>query len=267
MKSPLSWRRGITTGISCALFALASLVCAQPGGKVFRIGVLGQGNAPRNAVPAADFRQALHDLGYKTVTLEVRYGEGDADKLTRLADELVRMKVDLIVTIGESAASAAKRATTTIPIIATEFGEDPVKSGLVASLSRPGGNVTGLASISEELWLKRLQMLREFAPKISRIGVVMNPTNRGNVSCLTEIRAAGLGLGMQVRALEISDAKTLEAILAAIAKDPPDAFAMCWDSVTLEHAQAIAAFALKWRLPSVAPVREYVETACCCRSA
>jgi putative ABC transport system substrate-binding protein len=127
-------------------------------------------------------------------------------------------------------------------------------------LSRPGGNVTGLASISEELWLKRLQMLREFAPKISRIGVVMNPTNRGNASCLAEVRAAGLGLGMQVRALEVSDARTLEAMLAALAKEPPDAIASCWDSVTLEHAQSVADFALKRRLPSVASVREYVES-------
>ena len=149
----------LATYAACALFALGSSACDQPATKVNRIGVLlGQGDPPRNATPAADFRQGLRDWGYvegKSVNLEVRYAGGNVAKLTELAGELARMKVDVIVTVGDPAAFAAKKATNTIPIVATEFGVDPVKAGLVSSLGRPEGNVTGLSSISEELWLKR----------------------------------------------------------------------------------------------------------------
>jgi putative ABC transport system substrate-binding protein len=236
---------------------------AQPAAKVYRIGWLGHGNAPTGANPGiADFQQGLRDLGYvdgKNVVVEFRYASGNVDKLPELATEFTRLKVDVIVTSGEPAAFAAKRATNAIPIVATEFGLDPVKAGLVASLNRPGGNVTGLSSISEELWQKRLALLRELVPRVSRVTILWNPANPGNRSCLDEIRTAAQAMGMQTQALEVGDGRALERAFTEIAKAPSDALVTCWDSVTLEHAKPIADFALKRRLPTLAPLKEYVQ--------
>ena len=258
--------RGLPVGFIMLLlsgFALLTVAHAQPSAKVYRVGWLGHGSAPTGAnAGISDFQQGLRDLGYvdgKNVAVEFRYASGNVDKLPELASEFTRLKVDVIVTSGEPAAFAAKRATNAIPIVATEFGLDPVKAGLVASLNRPGGNVTGLSSISEELWQKRLALLRELVPKLSRISVLWNPANPGNVSCLSEIQAAARAMGMQVQSLEVGDGKALERAFAAIAKDSPDALVTCWDSVTLEYAKPIAEFALKRRLPTLAPLKEYVQ--------
>ena len=129
----------------------------------------------------------------------------------------------------------------------------------MASLNRPGGNVTGLSSISEELWQKRLALLRELVPRLSRVTILWNPANPGNRSCLDEIRTAAQAMGMQLQALEVGDGRALERAFGEIAKAPPDALVTCWDSVTLEHAKPIAEFALKRRLPTLAPLKEYVQ--------
>ena len=250
-------------GLAFALSAALTVAHGQPAPKVYRIGWLGHGSAPTGANPGvADFQQGLRDLGYvdgKNVVVEFRYASGNVDKLPELANEFARLKVDVIVTSGEPAAFAAKRATNAIPIVATEFGLDPVKAGLVASLNRPGGNVTGLSSISEELWQKRLALLRELVPRLSRVTVLWNPANPGNRSCLDEIRTAAQAMGMQPQALEVGDGRALERAFAEIAKAPPDALVTCWDSVTLEYAKPIAEFALKRRLPTLAPLKEYVQ--------
>ena len=232
--------------------------------KPYRIGVLGQGNPPTNEIPGADFRQGLRDWGYVdggNVAVEFRYGAGKVDKLPELADELVRIKVDVIVTVGDSAALAAKKATTSIPIVATEFGSDPVKAGLVSSLARPDGNVTGLSSNSDALWGKRLDLLRQLVPRMTRVLVLWNPANLGNAACLEEIRAAATSMKVEVRAIEVGDANAIERAFPAIAKEAPapDALALCWDSVTLEYAHAIADFAIRRKLPTIAPLREYVR--------
>jgi putative ABC transport system substrate-binding protein len=245
------------------LLGAPSVSQAQTATKVYRIGWLGQGSPPVGASREnGDFQQGLRDLGYvegKNVVVEFRYAGGDVGKLPELAVELARLKVDVIVTSGEPAAFAAKRATTTIPIVATEFGLDPEKAGLVASLGRPGGNVTGLSSLSEELWQKRLAFLREFVPKLARPIVLWNPGNSGNRSCLDEIQGAATAMGMQLQSLEVRDDIALERAFATIARENPDALITCWDTVTLEHARAIAEFALKRRLPTLAPLKEYVQ--------
>jgi len=173
----------------CACAACATLAAAQTpakspakplaptSAKSYRIGVLSQGNPPSNEVPGADYRQGLKDLGYvngANVSVEFRYGSGSADKLPELAVELVKMNVDVIVTVGDSAAFTAKKVTASIPVVATEFGVDPVKTGLVTSLARPAGNVTGLSSISDELWSKRLGLLRELVPRLARVTAFWN---------------------------------------------------------------------------------------------
>jgi putative ABC transport system substrate-binding protein len=129
----------------------------------------------------------------------------------------------------------------------------------VASLGRPGGNVTGLESMGEDLWPKRLALLKEVAPKVTRVAVLWNPGNPGNATCLDELRAAAPGLGVQLRALEVRDANTLVQAFAAMTADPTDAIAICWDSVTLANARSIADFALSRRLPTLAPLKEYVQ--------
>ena len=140
----------------------------------------------------------------------------------------------------------------------TQIGVDPVKVGLVASLARPGGNVTGLATLNEELWSKRLGLLKEIAPNISRLTVLWNPANPGNASCIEEIKGTAQALQLQVASVEVRDAKALDRALSSIANDT-NALAACWDSVLLERAGAIAEFALKRRLPTLAPLKEYVE--------
>jgi putative ABC transport system substrate-binding protein len=235
------------------------LADAQPSGRIYRIGWLGHGNAPSKADRGiADFLQGLRDLGYvdgKDVTVESRFANGNVERLP----ELARLKVDVIVTSGEPAALAAKRATRAIPVVAMEFALDPVKSGLVASLARPEGNVTGLTSISEELWQKRLELLKALVPKLSRVVVLWNPANPGNAYCMTEIRTAAKAMGVQLHPLEARDANGLQRAFADTARESPDALVLCWDGVSLEHARSIGDFALLRRLPTLAPLKEYVQ--------
>ena len=236
---------------------------AQAAAKVYRVGWLGNGVRPSaSSAEADDFQQGLRDLGYvvgKTVVIDFRYADGNVNRLTEMVDELVRIPVDVIITSGEPAALAAKRATKTVPIVATEFALDPVKAGLVASLGRPEGNVTGLASISEDLWQKRLALLKEVAPKISRVAALWNPGNPGNAICLEELKAAAPGLSLQLRGFEARDAKALDEALAMMGREATDAIAICWDSVTLSRATTIASFALSHRMPTVAPLRDYAR--------
>jgi putative ABC transport system substrate-binding protein len=249
--------------VALGLLGAPSIAVAQSSTKIFRIGWLGYGSVPAGANrTVGDFQQGLRDAGYiegKNLAIEYRYASNNPEQLASLAAELVRMPVDVIVTSGEPAALAAKRATNTIPIVMTETGMDPVKAGLVASLARPGGNVTGLASLSNELWQKRLALLKEFAPKASRVAVLWNPANPGNADCVAEIKAAAPSLGMQPRYIEVSNASALEGAFAGLAKEPADALITCLDSVTLERAGPIADFASKRRLPTLAPLKEYVQ--------
>ena len=250
----------------CALaltfIASSDAIAAQPPGRTYRIGWLTNSSPPSDSSQSGDeLQQALRSSGYGdgTVVIVHRYGNGKVQQLPDLAAELARMPVDIIVTSGEPAALAAKRATNTIPIVATELALDPVKATLVTSLGRPGANVTGMTTQSEELWQKRLALLKQVAPKLSRIMVLWNPTNPSNVACVEEIKAAAPALGMQPNFLEVSDAASLERAFSAIAGEAADALVTCWDSVTLAYAKRIADFALKRRMPTLAPLKEYVE--------
>lgn len=247
-----------------ALFAVlvASAAVAQPATKP-RIGWLGSESVATGADSGVkDFEQGLRDLKYvdgQNVTVLYRSADGKLDKLDELSNDLVKQKVDVIVTSGVPAAFAAKRATTTIPIVVTEFAVDPVKAHLVDSLNRPEGNVTGLATISEELWPKRLGLLKEMVPSMPRLAVLWNPTNPGNTSCIQEIGIAAPAMGMRTIPLEVADSKSLEAAFARISAELADAIAICWDSASLKFAKRIGEFALKQRLPTIAPLREYVD--------
>ena len=252
------------------LFAIAAVLLgptsdanAQPATKAHRIGWLGDGSAPTVADRnAGDFQQALRDLGYvegPNFIIDYRYANGNLDRLPELANQLVLLKVDVIVTSGESAALAAKRASNAIPVVATELATDPVKGGIVASLGRPEANITGLATQSEALWQKRLGVFKQITPKVGRIALLWNPANPGNLACTNEVKGAASALGLQVTLQDARDASALERSFAAVTRDRPDALVACWDSFTLTHARRIAEFALRERLPTLAPVKEYVE--------
>ena len=295
------WGRVVGCILVAALLWQAGGALPQAA-KVYRIGWLSNGSqlsapgSPASGVnrSVADFEQGLRDAGYvegRNLAIEYKYAAGNQQRLPELAAELVRLKVDVIVTSGEPAALAAKRTTSVIPIVATEFGTEPVKAGLVTSLGRPEGNITGLATLSDELWQKRLGLLKEIAPKVSRIWVLWNPANPGNAGCVEEIKAAAGALQLEVLLLEVRDASALERAFAMMGtpatqrpnampsksakaaagsgkavkagsppdSDPTDALTACWDSALLELARSISDFALERRLVTVAPLKEYVD--------
>ena len=245
-------------------FVASTVVSAQSLPRTYRIGWLGHGDRPTDTSRSSgEFQQALREAGYvegTNLAIVYRYAEGNVSRLPELATELMRERVDVIVTSGEPAALAAKRATGTIPIVATEIAFDPVKAGLVASLNRPGANVTGLAmqGVGTELWQKRFDLLRQIVPSVSRLAVLWNPNNPGNAACVEDIKAAATSIAMQPRFLEVGEAAAVDRALAAVAGERTDAFVMCWDSVILAQARRIADFASRHRLPTVAPLREYV---------
>ena len=183
----------------CAmLFALCFTADAQQAGKIFRIGFLDNSTAPSMAVRLEAFRQELSKLGWnerKNITIEYRFAEQKNERLPELAAELVRLKVDLFVVRGTPATLAAKSVTTTIPIVMTNVG-DPVGAGLVASLARPGGNVTGFSDLGQELNTKRLEILRDAIPKLARVGLLLTPGGAGIAGDLTmkELRPAAVAL-------------------------------------------------------------------------
>ena len=258
-----SARCGVVAALVC--LSAAGIAFAQSPAKPYRIGWLGDGAPPAGASQGSvEFQQSLREVGYvegRNLVIEYRYAGGNAEKLPGLAAELVRASVDVIVTSGEPAALAAARATKTIPVVVTQIGIDPVKAGLVTSLGRPEGNITGLATLSDDLWEKRLGLLKEVAPKVSRLGVLWNPANQGNSGCVDQIKVAA-GLRLQVVSLEVRDAGALERAFASMASGPVDAVAICWDTLLLGRAAAIADFALKRQLPTIAPLKEYVEAGC-----
>jgi putative ABC transport system substrate-binding protein len=246
--------------MAAALLAVATVAGAQPS--MHRIGWLDHGNPPAQTPEAiSDFWKVMRGSGYvegRNVAIEYRYANGDVTRLAGLATDLVRLKVDVIVTSGEPAALAAKRATNAIPIVVTDFALDPVKAGLVMSLGRPEANVTGFYSISEELWRKRLQYVKEVVPKLKRVAAVSNPDNPGNVHCVDELRAAAKALDAEIHLVAAGSAKAMERDFGDSARVRPDAIVVCGDSVTLENASWIGSFAMSRGVPAFAPLREYV---------
>jgi putative tryptophan/tyrosine transport system substrate-binding protein len=211
-------KKKLTVLTLCALlFALSLSAEAQQQTKIPRIGYLGSvSSSPR----VATFRQGLRELGYvegKNIIIEWRHHEGKVDRLPTLAAELVRLKVDIIITAGAPAARAAKEATSTIPIVMTQIG-DPVGSGFVASLARPGGNITGLSILAPELSGKRLELLKEIVPNLSRVAVFGTSTSPDNAQSLKEAELPAKALKVQLQYLDIRDPKDFETAFQAATK-------------------------------------------------
>ena len=236
---------------------------AQQAGKLYRIGFLSGQTAtdPEMSRLLGVFLQGLRDLGYvegRNIAIEYRWAEGRVERFPDLAVELVRLKVDVIVATTSPAAHAAKDATRTIPIV-TVLAGDPVGSGLVASLARPGGNVTGLTSMSVELGPKLLQLLREAVPKVSRVAVLSNPGNQFAALQLREVEVAARVLGVQLQLLEARGPEQFDSAFAAMAKERAGALLVLTDPLFFFHRTRIADLAAKSRLPAIYALRAHVE--------
>ena len=234
---------------------------AQQPTKVHRIGFLMAGSLATNAALIESFRQNLRELGYiegQNVAIEYRASEGREDRLPELAAELVRLQIQLIVAWTTPAARAAKNATTTIPIVMIGVG-DPVETGLVASLARPSANLTGLTSLSPELSGKRLELLKEVVPSVSRIAIFWNPGNPSNSLQLKEVQAAAQTLTLRIKSLEVTRPDNIERAFATMAREGAGALLVLADSFFLTHRVQLADLAAKNRLPAMYANRQNVE--------
>jgi putative ABC transport system substrate-binding protein len=253
--------RALILAVALSLLAAPFAADAQQATKVPRIGVLTLSTASW-APNAEGFRQGLRELGWvegQNIVIEHRDAAGRADMLPTLAGELVRLKVDVIVTQSNVAALAATHATQTIPIVMAIAG-DPVKAGLVGSLARPGGNVTGLTLMQTELSGKRLELLKEVAPNIALVAVIWNPTDPPAAGMLRETEAAARTLGLKLHAIEARSSADLDTAFKAVAAVRPGAFFTLPGSLFLNNMTRIIEFASRRSLPGVFPTREFAET-------
>jgi putative tryptophan/tyrosine transport system substrate-binding protein len=237
------------------------LARAQPSGKLPRVGLLLTDASSPPSLNVETFRQGLRDLGYvegKNIILEYRYAEGKIERLPHLAEELVRLPVDVIVTALSPGIHAAKQATDTIPIVFAVSG-NPVATGYVASLARPGGNVTGLSVMDYELSGKRLELLKETLRKASRVAVLWNPGNGAMVLKMKEVQSAAQALSVKIRSLETRDPQDFDQALAALPREHPDALLTLADPLTVFHRDHIIEMAAKNRLPAMYELGEFVE--------
>ena len=236
---------------------------AQPVPKIPRIGYLQASTSQNDSSPfLEDFRQGLRDLGYvegKNIQLEVRWGEGKLERLPALAAELVRLNVDVIVAVNSPSVVAVKQATRTIPIVMA-FSSDPVGDGLVKSLARPGGNITGLSMMTPELGAKRVQLLKDVFPRpMHPVAVLWNPDYVGMAARFRQTQGAATAVGMNVRSLEVRDSHELERALDTLDRDRPDALVLLVDPLTLSQRLRIVEFAAEERLPAIYEVSQFVE--------
>ena len=254
-------KRNITVlALSAVLFALCGSADAQQPGKIFRIGLLDNSTASGMAVLLDAFRQELSKLGWiegKNIAIENRFAEGKNDRLPELAADLVRLKVDLIVVTSPPPALAAKSATTTIPIVMTN-ASDPVGSGLIASLARPGGNVTGNSSLGTELITKRLEILKDAVPKLARVGL-LRPAGGSDLQ-LTELRPAALALKLKLEEIETqADAKGLESAIKTAKQKQVGAIMTTITPRFFAERKRIVELAGKSRLPAIYPEKGFVD--------
>ena len=243
------------------LLALCVSAQAQQAQKIPRIGYLQATASSAVAARTEAFRQGLRELGYvegKNIVIEWRFAEGKADRLPSLAAELVRLKVEVIVTSGPGQTRAAKEATTTIPIVMAQ-DPDPVGNGFVASLARPGGNITGLATLGPEIGGKQLELLKEIVPKLSRVAVLGTSINPGNAQALKEIELAAEAFKVQLQHQAVQSAKDIETAFRAASKGRADAVLVRAAPVIVTYRKQVIDLAVKNRLPVTYYRREFVE--------
>jgi putative ABC transport system substrate-binding protein len=254
-------RRTFLGSLTLGIFGLAQAASAEQSGRQYRVGFLGNSTAALEATLVGAFRDGLRELGYvegRNIVIEYRWAEGEYARLSALIAELLALKVDVIVTAGTPAALAVKRATTSIPLVMVAVG-DPVGTGLVPSLSHPGGNITGLTSIAAEMEGKRLELLREVVPGVSHIAVLWNAANPIQEIQERATRTAAHVLRMKVLSLGVRTIEQIKDAFATIVHDRPDALLVLADRLFLHHRALIMDFATRHRLPGVHAYRELVE--------
>jgi putative ABC transport system substrate-binding protein len=255
-------RLGLMVTMTLGLLAAPLAAQEQQPAKLSRIGFLATGAPADTGVRLEAFRQGLRELGYvegRSIAIEVRWAEGKVERLPDLAAELVRLKVDVILASSTPVALAAKNATRTIPIVFASAG-DPVRAGLVASIARPGGNVTGLSLLAPELVARQLQLLKEAVPKASRVAVLSNPANPYTAVMVEETEAAARSLGVRVQFQGVRGADALDSAFTAIMRERPGAILTLFDPMLTAHRARIVELTNKNRLPAMYPHREYAET-------
>ena len=248
-------RREFITLLGVAAAVWPHVARAQRAPKMPRIGII-------DDAPIWDhFRQGLRDLGYidgQNIAIEYRSTEGRPDdRLATVANDLARLPLDVIVTSGTAASRAAQQATTTIPIVIIAIG-DPVRAGLVASLARPGGNITGNTILGTEMSAKRLQLIKEIIPRVSRVAFLWNPSNASHLAYLEEWRAVAPALDVKLLFVEVQNSGQFDSAFAAMMQARPDAFIMTADPFHLSHIGWIIDFLVKNRLPAMHVVKENV---------
>jgi putative ABC transport system substrate-binding protein len=259
--SPEIPRRAFMAVIAGGLLAAPLAAEAQQTGKLWRIGYLDQGSTAGSRPYVDGLRQGLRDLGWvegRNIAVEARFAEGKTEQLPTLAAELVRLKMDLIVTSTTPAALAAKQATTAIPIV-IRFAADPVGSGIVASLARPGGNITGWTHSGLELRAKYLELLREAVPEATRFGVLWNPSNPVHQSPLRTIESAAQRLKVELHLAGVQDPKELERAVSGLVEKGVQALVVFPDGMFQAQASVIIALAARRRLPTMYGLRAYAE--------
>jgi putative tryptophan/tyrosine transport system substrate-binding protein len=243
------------------IFASIHFAEAQQPKKVLRIGILFGGRPSAVSDRLEAFRQALSELGYaegKNIVIETRYAEGKVDQLPALASELVRLNPDVIVTGGPQSTRSAKNATSTIPIVMGQ-DSDPVGSGFVASLARPGGNITGLSNFNAELGGKRLELVKKIVPKLSRMIVIGTSTEPANALFLKEAQLGSVALGIKLQYVDVRGTKDLEAGFLEATKERVDAVLVLAASILFSQRTKIADLAVKRQIPAMYISREFVE--------
>jgi putative ABC transport system substrate-binding protein len=256
-------RRTFLATLAGGLLTAPLAAKAQPREKVPRVGYLSPGSPsePFRRRRFEAFRQGLRELGYvegQNIAIESRWAEGKYDRYSALAADLVRLKVDVIVAVGGRATQDAQQATRTIPIVMSVV-IDPVGSGLVSSLARPGGNVTGLTIMASDLVGKQLELLKEVVPKVSRVALLWNPANPGSAPQLREAEAAARALGVRLQTLEARGPQEIDSAFAAMTRERAGALLILPDAIFGNQRRQIAELAAKRRLPSLLGVGEYAE--------
>jgi putative ABC transport system substrate-binding protein len=259
-------KKRVTVITLCALlFALCSSAAAQQPKKVFRIGYLSALDPARESARSEAIRLALRELGYiegQNIVIEYRYAEGKPEKIPELAAELVRFKVNILLVGGGTVrfVRPAMNATKTIPIVMTGAGVDPVEAGLVESLARPGGNVTGITNLGGELSGKQLELLKEAVPRLARVAVLYDPASAGNVRTVKEVLpAAARALKLTLRPWEVQGTDGFEKVFAGLHKERPDGLYVPSNPLFFANDKRIADFTLKSRLPSMYGNRQFVD--------
>jgi len=254
--------RRLICAISLAMLLAPLGAAAQQPGKVPRIGYFSAGSPSSAPHLLEAFRKGLRELGWvegQNIVVDYRFAEGRFDRLPDLAAELVRLKVDIIVAVPTPAAAAAKNATETIPIVMINVG-DPVGLGLIASLARPGGNVTGSSySVGLEIIGKQLELLKETVPKVRRVAILWNPANPSHPLVVRELNVAARSLGVQLQFLEARGPNEFEGAFAAMAKERMGALLVVPDSVSFLHRTRLADLAARSHLPAAYGLRGHVD--------